>query len=105
MIAHVVLLQPRPDLTAQQRAEALATVNQSAAGIPEIRSFRVGRRVTHGLPGYEQVMTQDFEYALVVEFDDMDALKRYLQAPSHDALAQLFYTATSAALAYDYEFA
>ena len=104
MIAHVVLLQPRPELSAEQRAGALAIINQSAAGIPEIRGFRVGRRIKHGLPGYEQLMTQDFEYALIVEFDDVDSLKRYLQAPSHDALAQLFYTATSAALAYDYAF-
>jgi hypothetical protein len=104
VIAHVVLLQPRPELTAQQRADALATLTKSSAGIPEIRRFRIGRRVTHGLPGYEQLMSQDFEFALIVEFDDVDGLKRYLQAPAHDALGHLFYTATSAALAYDYEF-
>ena len=103
MIAHVVLLQPRPELTAPQRADALETIAKSSAAIPEIRSFRIGRRVKHGLPGYEQMMAQDFELALIVEFDDVEALKRYLQAPSHDALGQLFYTATSAALAYDYE--
>jgi hypothetical protein len=104
VIAHVVLLQPRPELTAQQRADALATLTKSSAGIPEIRRFCIGRRVTHGLPGYEQLMSQDFEFALIVEFDDVDGLKRYLQAPAHDALGHLFYTATSAALAYDYEF-
>src|SRR5262249_13799617 len=65
--------------------------------------FRLGRRVTHGLPGYEQMMAQDFEFALIVEAEDVEALKRYLHAPAHDALAHLFYTAASAALAYDYE--
>jgi hypothetical protein len=104
VIAHLVLLQPRPELTAQQRADALETITASSTAIPEIRRFRVGRRIKHGLPGYEQLMPQDFEFALIVEFDDVEALKRYLQAPSHDALGQLFYTATSAALAYDYEF-
>jgi Stress responsive A/B Barrel Domain len=104
VIAHVVLLQPKPDLTPQQRADALETIQRSAANLPDVRGFRLGRRVKHGLPGYEQLMPQDFEYALIVEVDDVESLKRYLQAPAHDALADLFYTATSAALAYDYEF-
>lgn len=103
MIAHIVLLQPKPDLTEAERAAAIETIRRSAAGIPEIRRFQLGRRVRHGLPGYEQLMPQDFEFALVIEVDDIEALKRYLQAPAHVALGQLFYTATSAALAYDYE--
>ena len=103
MIAHIVLLQPKADLTEAQRAGALETIRRSAANLPDVR-MRLGRRIKHGLPGYEQLMTQDFDYALVVEVDDVDALKRYLQAPAHEALGGLFYTATSAALAYDYEF-
>ena len=103
MIAHIVLLQPRADLTDAQRDDALAALERAATGIPEIRSVRLGRRVTHGLPGYEQAMQQDFAYALVVEVDDVEALKRYLRAPAHAALGELFYRATSAALAYDYQ--
>ena len=102
MIAHVVLLQPRPDLTDAQRADALSRLSKAATGVPEIRTLRFGRRIKHGLPGYEQLMQQDFEYALIVEVDDVDALKRYLQAPAHAALGDVFYRATSAALAYDY---
>jgi len=104
MIAHVVLLQPRADLTDAQRDAALASLRAAATGVPEIRSIRLGRRVRHGLPGYEQSMQQDFEFALIVEVDDVAALKRYLQAPAHAALGDLFYRATSAALAYDYAF-
>ena len=103
MIAHIVLLQPKADLTDAQRAAALETIRRSAASLPDVR-LRLGHRVKHGLPGYEQMMAQDFEFALIVETEDVDALKRYLQAPAHDALAHLFYSATSAALAYDYEF-
>ena len=102
MIAHVVLLQPRPDLTEAQRTAALQTIRQSAANLPDVR-LRIGRRVKHGLTGYEQLMAQDFEYALIVEVEDLDALKRYLQAPAHIELGRLFYAATSAALAYDYQ--
>jgi hypothetical protein len=102
MIAHIVLLQPRADLTDAQRDAALAALKNAAAGVPEIRAIRLGRRIKHGLPGYEQLMQQDFEYALIVELDDLEALKRYLQAPAHAALGDVFYRATSAALAYDY---
>jgi hypothetical protein len=105
VIAHIVLLQPKPELTEAQRADALRTIERSTAGIPEIRRVSLGRRVKHGLPGYEQLMPQDFEFALIIEVDDVDALKRYLQAPAHTALGSLFYTATSAALAYDYDMA
>jgi hypothetical protein len=104
VIAHVVLLQPKPELSDAQRADALETIRTSAARLPDVRRFRLGRRVRHGLPGYEQLMPQNFEYALIVEVDDVDGLKRYLQAPAHDALARLFYTATSAALTYDFAF-
>ena len=104
MIAHIVLLQPKPELTEAQRAAALDTIRRSAADLPEV-TLRLGRRVMHGLPGYEQLMAQNFEYALIVEAADLDGLKRYLQAPAHVALAHLFYSATAAALAYDYAFA
>lgn len=104
MIAHIVLLQPKPDLTDEQRRDAVAALSRAAGDVPEIRRFRLGRRVKHGLPGYEQLMPQDFEFALIIEVDNVDALKRYLQAPAHAALGNLFYSATSAALAYDYQF-
>ncbi len=103
MIAHIVLLQPRADLTEDERRAALATLERAAADLPDVRSFRLGRRVKHGLPGYEQMMTQYYEFALIVEVDDVAALTRYLQAPAHQALGHLFATATAAALAYDYE--
>ena len=102
MIAHIVLLQPKPELSEAQRADALETIRRSAANLPEVR-LRLGRRVKHGLPGYEQLMAQDFEFALIVEAADIEALKRYLMAPAHVALGQLFYTAAAAALAYDFE--
>jgi hypothetical protein len=103
VITHIVLLQPRADLTEEQRRAALETLSRAAADVPEIRSFRFGRRVKHGLPGYEQRMTQDYEFALIIEVDDVPALTRYLTAPAHRALGHLFSTATAAALAYDYE--
>ena len=102
MIRHIVLFRPRAGLSADERSGLAAALRSAIKAIPSIRRARVGRRVKHGLPGYEQTMRQDFEYALIVEVDDIDALKRYLEAPAHDTLGDLFARATSAALAYDY---
>jgi hypothetical protein len=103
VIAHIVLLQPRPDLTEDERRAALDTLVSATGDIPEVRRFRLGRRVTHGLPGYERTMTADYQFALIIEVDDVPALTRYLTAPAHRALGDLFSTATAAALAYDFE--
>jgi hypothetical protein len=103
MIAHLVLLQPRESLGLEGRQAALNALLQSARTIPGIARFRIGRRVRHGLPGYEQEMTQDYEFALVLEFESLETLKGYLSAPAHGALGDLFTSATSAALSYDYD--
>lgn len=103
MIAHVVLLRPRESLTARERQAALDALSRSAASVPGIARFRIGKRVRHGVPGYEQQMIEDYEFALILEFESVDALTAYLAAPAHGMLAHLFTTATSAALAYDYD--
>ena len=104
MISHLVLFKPRPDMTAADRDHLLQALSTAAVDIPTIRSFRVGRRIRHGRPGYEQMMTEDFEYALMLEFDDLEGLTAYLTHPNHGALARAFGpSAAAAALAYDYE--
>ena len=48
MIAHVVLYQPRPDLTAADRARLNDALTAALRAIPSIRRARVGSRVRHG---------------------------------------------------------
>ena len=48
-------------------------------------------------------MREDFEYAVVVEFDDVAGLTAYLAHPQHAAIGQHFTQSAAAALAYDYE--
>ncbi len=102
MIAHVILFSPRPELTAEDRRQLLASLTAAAAEIPAIRRFRVGRRVRHGRPGYEQMMREDYEFAAVIEFDDRDGLTAYLAHPSHESLGRHFTESAARALAYDY---
>ena len=47
-------------------------------------------------------MPEDFEFAVIIEFDDVDGLKRYLQHP-RTPLGPALHDVGAAALAYDYE--
>jgi Stress responsive A/B Barrel Domain len=105
MIVHVVLFSPRPDLSAADRAALLAALESASKHIPSIKRLRVGRRVKHSLPGYEQMMRDDYEYVVMIEFDDVEGLKSYLQHPAHAAAGHHFTASASKALAYDYEVA
>lgn len=103
MIVHIILFRPKPDLPAESRQAVLDGLSAAAVDIPTIRRLRVGRRVLHGGRGYEQAMTENFEYAVIVEFDDLEGLKAYLAHPAHHAIGTHFTQSSSAALAYDYE--
>jgi len=103
MIVHVVLFSPRPDLSATDRDAVLAALQSASKNIPSIKRLRIGKRVKHALPGYEQMMRDDYEYAVMIEFDYVEGLKAYLQHPEHAAAGHHFTASASKALAYDYE--
>ncbi len=105
MIAHVILFSPRTGLSQVARRDLLDALVAASDSIPSIRRFRVGRRVRHGLPGYEQMMQDDYEFAAIIEFDDLDGLKAYLSHQSHRAIGQHFTASASKSLAYDYAMA
>lgn len=102
MFVHIVLFRPKLGISETDRAAMFAALNDAAREIPTVRRFQIGSRVTHGA-AYETVMTQDFPFAAIIEFDDLAGLQAYLRHPKHEALGRLFYQLQAAALAYDYE--
>ena len=70
--------------------------------IPLIRQgpSRVARQVGRS---YEQLMTADYPFAAILEFDDVTALKAYLDHPVHEQLAQRFFACVDQSLMYDFE--
>jgi len=102
MIAHVVLFTPRADLSDDARRDLVAAFETALRDIPSIRHTRVGTRVTHGRP-YEALMTVNYQYAAIIEFDSIADLKAYLEHPAHEQLAARFFTAFQHALMYDFE--
>lgn len=102
MLVHIVLFKPRPDLSDTNRYALEAALVSALSGIASIRGFHLGRRVRHGA-GYEVSMSEDLEFAAIVEFDDLDSLKAYLAHPAHQELGSRFTNAVAASLIYDYE--
>jgi hypothetical protein len=102
VIAHVVLFRLKPGLGVEARDGLAAALARAAQEIPSIRQARVGTRVMVGR-SYEQLMTADYPFAAILEFDDVTALRTYLDHPAHEQLAQRFFACFEHSLIYDFE--
>ena len=102
MIAHIVLFRLRPDVSLEDRRAVLDAWATALKDIPVIRRARVGRRVRIGR-SYESLTRLDFPYAAVIEFDNMEALRVYLDHPAHEAMATRLFAAIEDTLIYDFE--
>ena len=102
MIAHVVLFRPRPDLSNVESRALIDAFATALRAIPSIRRARVGRRVRIGR-SYEDLIHADFPYAAILEFDDADGVRAYLDHPAHEAISTRFFAAIADTLIYDFE--
>jgi Stress responsive A/B Barrel Domain len=103
MIVHTVLFRPGPSVGPETKAAILESLTRAIGQCPTVRACRIGRRIRHGLRGYEQQMREDYQYLLVLEFADVEGLRAYLEHPAHHTIGGFFTSAASASLAYDYE--
>jgi hypothetical protein len=102
MMLHVVLFKPKPNLDEDARRGLAKAFADAIDGISAIKKARIGRRCTHGRP-YEQLMRVDYTHAAILEFDDLDGLKAYLEHPVHAKLGSRFFECFEQALMYDFE--
>jgi Stress responsive A/B Barrel Domain len=102
MVSHVVLMKPRPDLTAAARTALVDAFERAVREIPTVRGVRIGRRIAHGA-GYEASAPDTADYLAVIDFDDLAGLQAYLRHPAHEQLGARFGDSLSAALVYDFE--
>lgn len=103
MIAHVVLFRLKAGLPEETREGLAEALSRAAHEIPSIRKAHVGTRRTGGR-SYEQLMTADYPFAAILEFDDVESLTAYLDHPIHEQLAQRFFACVEQPLMYDFEF-
>jgi hypothetical protein len=102
MISHVVLMKPRRDLSATDRASFVGAFERAMREIPAVRAVRVGRRIVHGA-GYEATAPDAADYIAIIDFDDVASLHTYLQHPAHAELGARFAQALSSAMVFDFE--
>jgi hypothetical protein len=104
MVWHLVLMKPRLDLSAADRAALVDAFERATREIPSVRQVQLGRRVVHGA-GYERDMPDAADYVAMIAFDDLEGLQAYLHHPAHTDLGVAFGRSLSAALVYDFEMA
>ena len=77
MLRHIVLQKIKPEATAEERIALRAAIQRLHAEVPEIRSLVCGENVGSG-PNHH-------DFALVADFDDMAAFRRYIASAAHQA--------------------
>ena len=102
MIAHVVLLKPKADLSPDDRRALVSAFERAVVEIPSVRAVRVGRRLMHGA-GYETSAPDAADYLITIDFDDTSGLQAYLRHPAHEELGARFGQSFSSAFVYDFE--
>jgi Stress responsive A/B Barrel Domain len=75
---HVVLFRWKPGTDPASLAALERALAELPAQVPEIRAYRFGRDA--GLA------TGNFDFAIVADFADADAWRRYLEHPAHTRL-------------------
>lgn len=102
MLCHIVMFRPRPDLSRVDQDALAAAFQEAVTRVPSVRRFHIGRRVTHGR-GYEEGMSEDMSFGVVIEFDDLPGLKAYLEHPAHQQLGARFMSSVAATYVYDFD--
>ena len=80
MLRHIVLLTFKPEASLEQRKAVRSAVEGFSKLIPEVRSLVCGENVGSG-PNHH-------DFALVADFDDLAAFRRYIASPAHQAYVE-----------------
>ena len=102
MIAHVVLFQPRADLSSVEREAFRESFERALARIPHVRRVRVGERKNFDRV-YDRQNARNFSHVAIIEFESETDLLAYLEHPDHKALGRSLYEAAEATLVFDFE--
>ena len=103
MITHVVLFQPRPDITPAEKQELADAVRLACTEAPSVQRFEIARAVDVGAGYSQKVGGSPYEYVAIIEFKDRAGLLSYLNHPTHERLGQLFWKACESTAIIDAE--
>jgi len=90
MISHIVLFEPKPDLSESDVRDFAQHLKAAMTAVPSVRRAVVGRKVEIHSSG-RNFGDATYSFSAVVEFDDSKGLIEYLQHPKHVELGRLFW--------------
>ena len=95
MIKHLVLAKFKQNVTKEQIAELLKSTAALPSTIPEIKRYDFGR---------DMRPERSFDFALVSEFSDVEALERYKIQKDHAEVARYIRSLSEDIRIVDFEF-
>ena len=78
MLKHVVVMKFKPDTSDSDIEDIEKGLASLPARIPEIKRYEFGRDILH--------TERSYDFALISEFEDQDAMNRYQTHPYHLAV-------------------
>lgn len=97
---HAVIFYMKKEAPQGAIDAAIADVTQLLAGIPSVRGVRVGRPAKMATPDYAK---SDYNFGLLVLFNDYAGLKEYLDHPKHLEYVKRHGNHFDKVLVYDFE--
>ena len=93
MISHVVLLQPKAEVTEEEITKVLSHVQDLQQSIPGIVETRVGKNLSMNHQGYI--------YGFLMRFADEEHLKAYAPHPAHQVVSKELQTLCQSIIDFD----
>ena len=96
MLKHVVFMKFNEGVTDAQISSLENALTGLPAKISEIKGLQFGRDVVHS--------ERSYDFSLVSDFDNLEAMKRYQVHPHHLPVIALVRTLSASILAVDFEY-
>jgi hypothetical protein len=96
MLKHVVFMKFKEGITEAEMAGLEKSLGGLPAKIPEIKGFQFGRDVVRS--------ERSYDFALVSDFEDLEAMKRYQVHPDHVPVLGMVRSISASILAVDFEY-
>jgi Stress responsive A/B Barrel Domain len=93
MITHIVLLKPKPAISADEMQQVLAQVRTLQQNIPGIVDVQTGENLS--------VHHQGYTYGFVMRFVDEEHLKAYAPHPAHRLVSDEILRVSSQVIDFD----
>jgi quinol monooxygenase YgiN len=94
MLKHVVLLKFKPEISESDIENIEKGLESLPSRIPEIKRYEFGRDILH--------TERSYDFALISEFEDQEAMQRYQTHPYHFAVLNNIRAACDSIIAVDF---